>query len=74
MMKGGWGEGGILWQCDDNGDEMVMMMAMTLMVQFQMGVGLLLVHKESSVTESDAGGLDPDARSQITLFHFLHPD
>ena len=50
------------------------MVAMTLMVQFQMGVGLLLVHKESSVTESDAGGLDPDARSQITLFHFLHPD
>ena len=21
MMKGGWGEGGILWQCDDNGDD-----------------------------------------------------
>ena len=21
MMKGGWGEGGILWQCDDDGDD-----------------------------------------------------
>ena len=66
----GWG-GGIYY---GSVMMMAMMVSMTLMVQFQMGVGLLLVHKESSVTESDAGGLDPDARSQITLFHFLHPD
>ena len=73
MMKGGWG-GGRYYGSVMTMMTMVMMVAMTLMVQFQMGVGLLLVHKESSVTESDAGGLDPDARSQITLFHFLHPD